>query len=249
MMKKPRSLLLMIAAGVAFAAPAKAQFISGTSPMDLSVQSRALTSSVINRNAMRATARRSAAPRVNATRRPAVGDPSEALSDARFPFQASAALRQQVLNEFLDRVSRNSPEAAKAVATEFRRPAFRNSFENSVRAVGFSPDDAADVMAIYLVTGWEIVRGTDATLPAVRAVRRQVAGQMAHNAALRDPTTRAKFAEELKIITTLLGGSVENARREGNATQFATGVAAHYREAINRDLRTMRLTRDGLSEP
>ena len=82
MMKKPRSLLLMIAAGVAFAAPAKAQFISGTSPMDLSVQSRALTSSVINRNAMRATARRSAAPRFNATRRPAVGDPSEALSDA-----------------------------------------------------------------------------------------------------------------------------------------------------------------------
>jgi mannose/fructose-specific phosphotransferase system component IIA len=104
-------------------------------------------------------------------------------------------------------------------------------------------------MAIYLVVGWEIVHGTDANLPAVRAVRRQVAEQLAHNAAMRDPTTRAKFAEELKIITSLFGGSVENARREGNAARFAAGVAAHYRQAINRDLRTMRLTQDGFSEP
>lgn len=246
-MKTRQPMLFTAFAGLVMAAPAEAQFIGGTSPMDMSVQSRALTSSVINRNAMRATARRNAPPRFNATRRPAVGGPSEALSDARFPFQASAALRQQVLNEFLGRVSRNNPEAAKAVAAEFRRPAFRNSFESSARAIGFSPNDAADIMAIYLVMGWEIVHGTDANLPAVRAVRRQVAGQMVHNAALRDPTTRAKFAEELKILVTLFGSSIENAKREGNTARFAAGVAEHYRKTMNRDLRAMQLTPHGFS--
>lgn len=246
-MKTVRSLPFVALVSLAFTTPAAAQFIPGTSPMDLSVQSRALTNSVINRNAMRAEARRGAPPRFNSTHRPAVRGPSEALSDARFPFEASAALRQQVLNEFLGRVSRNDPEAAKAIAAEFRRPAFRRSFENSARAIGFSPNDAADVMAIYLVAGWEIVHGTDADLPAVRAVRDQVAEQMVHNAALRDPVTRAKFAEELKILVTLLGGSTGNARREGNSAQFAAGVAAHYRQAVNRDLRTMQLTAEGFS--
>jgi hypothetical protein len=246
-MKTRRSLLLTLLAGFAFAAPAKAQFLPGTSPMDLSAQSRALTSSVLNRNAMRATARRGAAPRPTPARRPIDPSPSEVLSDSRFPFHASAALRQQVLNDFLGRVRRRSPEAARAIAAEFRRPAFQQSFANAVRSSGFSPDDAADVMAVYLVSGWEIVHGTDADLPAVRAVRRQVAGQMAGNAALRDPVTRAKFAEELKILVTLLGGSVENAKREGNAAQFAAGVAAHYRQAINRDLRAMQLTAQGFS--
>ena len=246
-MKTQKQMLFTAFAGLVMAAPAEAQFIGGTSPMDMSVQSRALTSSVINRNAMRATARRSAPPRFNANRRPVVGAPTEALSDARCPFQASTALRQQVRNEFLGRVSRNTPEAAKAVAAEFRRSPYQQSFANAVRAYGFSPNDAADVMAVYLVTGWEIVHGTDGNAAALRAVRRQVAGQMASNAALRNPTTRAKFAEELKIITTLLGGSVENAKREGNAAQFAAGVAAHYRQTMGRDLRAMQLTARGFS--
>jgi len=50
--------IALAAAGLALAAPAEAQFIPGTSPMDMSAQSRALTSSVINRNALGATARR-----------------------------------------------------------------------------------------------------------------------------------------------------------------------------------------------
>lgn len=199
-MKTRQSMFFIALAGIALAAPAEAQFIGGTSPMDMSVQSRALTSSVINRNAMRATARRSTAPRFTPGQRPVAGGSSEALSDARFPFQASAALHQQVLNEFLGRARRTDAQAANAVAAEFRRPAFQQSFANAVHGYGFSPNDAADVMAVYLVTGWEIVHGTDANPTALRAVRRQVAGQMASNAALRNPTTRAKFAEELKII-------------------------------------------------
>lgn len=244
--------LAIAVAGLALAAPAQAQaqaqFIPGTSPMDMSAQTRALTSSIINRNALGAAARRSAGPRVSPTFRPAPGGASGAPSDARFPFQASPALREQVMNDFINRARRSNPEAAKAVAAEFRRPAFQQSFADAVRPYGFSPDDAADVMAVYLVTGWEIVHGTDADPAALRAVRRQVAAQMAGNAALRDPTTRARFAEELKIITTLFGGNVENAKREGAAAQFAAGVAAHYRQTTNQDLQTLRLTAQGFSD-
>ena len=247
-MKPHLRTLAMAVVGLALAAPAEAQFIPGTSPMDMSAQSRALTSSIINRNALRATARRSAGPGVPPTPRPAPGGSSEAPSDARFPFQASPALREQVLNDFIDRTRRSSPEAAKALAAEFRRPDFHQRFAGAVRPFGFSPDDAADVMAVYLVAGWEIVHGTDANPTALRAVRRQVAGQMASNAALRDPATRARLAEELKIITTLFLGSVENAKREGATAQFAAGVAAHYRQTTNQDLRTLRLTAQGFSD-
>jgi len=246
-MKRRKALLFMTLAELVLAAPAAAQFIPGTSPMDMSMQSRALTNSVINRNTMRATVRRSTAPRFNPARRPVVGASAEAMSDAPFPFRTSAALRQQVLNEFLTRASRSDPEAAKAVAAEFGRSPYQQSFADAVRPTGLSPDDAADVMAVYLVSGWEIANGKDASLTAVRAVRRQVAGEMARNAALRDPTTRAKLAEELKIITVLFGSSVENAKREGNAARFSAGVAAHYRQTMNRDLRAMQLNSDGFS--
>lgn len=51
-MTKLRLQMLSVAlAGLALTAPAKAQFIPGASPMDMSAQSRALTSSMINRNA------------------------------------------------------------------------------------------------------------------------------------------------------------------------------------------------------
>jgi hypothetical protein len=246
---KPHLRTLAIAlAGLALAAPAEAQFIPGTSPMDMSVQSRALTSSIINRNALRASARPSARSRVTPTPPRAHRGSSDVPSDGRFPFQASPALREQVLSDFVRRTSRSSPEAAKAVAAEFRRPDFQQWFASAVQPFGFSPNDAADVMAVYLVSGWEIVHGTDANPTALRAVRRQVAGQMAGNAALRDPTTRARLAEELKIITTLFASSVENAKREGNAAQFAAGVAAHYRQTTSYDLRTIQLTSQGFSD-
>lgn len=247
-MMKRSILIVMALASLTVAVPAGAQFMPGTSPMDLSAQSRALTSSILNRNALRVAAGRDARPRGAPTRRPASAPLAAALPNARFPFQASPVLRQQVLNEFLARIGRTNPQAKIAVAAEFRRPAFRQSFDNAVRAVGLSPNDAADVMTVYLVTGWEIVHGADANLPAVRAVRRQVATQMTHHAALRDPTTRAKFAEELKIIVTLLGGSVANAKREGNAARFAAGVAEHYRQTVNLDLRTLRLSAEGFAD-
>lgn len=249
----PRFSVLAIAialagAGLALAAPAEAQFIPGTSPMDMSAHSRALTSSVINRNALSATARRNPGTRTPATPRPAPAGGFDVQSDARFPFQASPALREQVMNEVINRTRRSSPEAGQAIAAEFRRPDFQQRFANAVRPFGFSPDDAADVMAVYLVAGWEIVHGTDANPTALRAVRRQVAGQMARSVALRDPTTRARLAEELKIITTLFLSSVENAKREGAAAQFAAAVAAHYRQTTNQDLRTLRLTAQGFSD-
>jgi hypothetical protein len=244
MMKLRLLMPAMALAGLVLTAPAAAQFIPGTSPMDMSLQSRALTSSIISRNALGAAARRSARARVPPTSKGSSGAPS----DARFPFQASPALREHVLSDFINRTRRSSPETAKALAAEFRRPDFQQRFASAVRPYGFSPDDAADVMAVYLVAGWEIVHGTDANPTALRAVRRQVAGQMASNAALRDPTTRARLAEELMLITTLFVGSVENAKREGAAAQFAAGVAAHYRQTTNRDLRTLRLTSRGFSD-
>jgi hypothetical protein len=255
-MKLRLRMFVMALAALAVAPSAKAQFMPGTSPMDMSAQSRALTSSAINRNALRATARDGAGRRATPPSRLAPDRSSAALSDARFPFQvsdarfpfqASPALREQVLNDFVQRASRSDPTAAKAVAAEARSPAFQQSFANAVKPYGFSPNDAADVMAVYLVTGWEIVHGTDANLTALRAVRRQVAGDMARNAALRDPTTRAKLAEELKIITTLFGGGVENAKREGATARFAADVAAHYQRTMGRDLRAMRLTSQGFS--
>ncbi|QAY76153.1 hypothetical protein ETR14_06130 [Sphingosinicella sp. BN140058] len=203
---------------------------------------------MINRNSLRAAEQRRSTPgRPTPGRRQPTRGADEALSDARFPFQANPALRQQVLKEFVARASRHSPEAAKAVAAEIGRPSFEQSYATAVRSHGLSPNDAADVMAVYLITGWEIVNGTDSNDTALRAVRRQVAGQMAGSAAMRDPTARARFAEELKIITLLFGSSVENARREGNRAQFAAGVAAHYRQALGRDLRAMRLTAQGFS--
>ncbi len=244
-MRKLTLCALLIA--TASAVPADAQFMGGTSPMDLSMQSRALTSSVIGNLSVRNTARSSASrgtPRISVPRGGAYG-PTAALSDARFPYQASEALRAEVMKAFIGRVRRSNPAAASAIVAEFQRPEIQRSYAQAIRPYGFSQNDAADIMTVYLVSGWEIVNGGDATVAQVRAVRRQVAGQMASNPALRSADTRARFAEELKILTAIIGGGAGSAKREGNSARYAAGMADYYRQTTGRDLRQMRLSNAG----
>ena len=226
-------------------APAAAQdfFMGGTSPMDFSAQTQVLTNNVIGNIGIGNAARQGRAAQSPRSTRAL---PAAAVSDTRLPYRASPQLRQQVLGEFIGRVNRKSPAAAQAVSAQFRRPEVRGFMDGAMRSVGLSPYDAADVMTVYLITGWEAVNGRDASRAAIAPARRQVAAQLLSHPAMRDPTARAKFAEELKILSTVIGGGAQSAAQEGNMAAYSNGVAAYYRQHTGKDVRRMRLTSDGI---
>lgn len=217
--------------------------IGGTSPMDFSAQTRTLTNAVIGNISIDNAARQGGgSPKQRSLR----VLPASALSNAQLSYQASPQLKQQVLAEFVGRVGRNNQAAAQAINAQYRRPEVRAFIDQGMRSVGLSPYDAADVMTVYIITGWEAVHGRDASRTSIAPARRQIAAQLLANPAIRNPTTRAKFAEELKILSTVIGGGAQSAAREGTTRAYADGIAGYYQQHTGRDFRKMRLTSAGI---
>lgn len=157
-------------------------------------------------------------------------------------YSASAALRKEVLAGFLGRVQRNSPQYAAVARDQLGRHDYASIFRGIVAPYGIRQNDLADAVAAYIVLGYMVVNGDENVTPAaVQGVRGQIAQVLAHEARFANPTTRAKTAEEFKILFVTLHAGWQSARREGTLAAYAQGVNRMMQRQAGLDLRRLRI--------
>lgn len=171
------------------------------------------------------------------------------VSSARkvaFPYTVRAENMQAAKAEFFERLRESDPVTATAIADEFGRHDMSAVYAGITRSYGFSPSDAGDVMTAYVLLGWLVSNGVDeppaGSIPAARAA---IAASLARGGQIADVTTRARLAEEIKILFVVLHAGWLAARKEGNAAPYAAGVAELFRTATGDDLRRLVLGRNG----
>lgn len=247
-----KMLLAGCAATVLAAAPALAQD-AYMSPMDFSTQTQALTSSTIGNLSVGETARRQGG-RGGTAAAQGMGRggitgfaPGARVSDARLPFASTAATQKQALDAYLARAMRSNPREVGLIANELRRRPITAELMGEYRKYGLNGNDAADVMAAFLMVGWEAMNGRDATPAQARGIRRQVAGNLIGVPAMRNPATRARFAEELKITTYVLATGMSAAKRDGQVQQYRQQLGQFYRQHTGQDIGRWRLTQAGFA--
>ncbi len=245
-----RSTPVGIVLALIVAAPASAQDGMMT-PMDFSAQTQAYTNSVIGglsvEDTARAERRRSPNRRAPPPRRGPAPAARAAASDARLPFVSTAVSQKRALDDYLAGVVRTGQaKEAATISAELRARNPSAELRPEMRKNGLDPDDLADVMAAFLVTGWEATGNRDATKPEIRAIRRQVAGSLTANAAFRAPERRVRFAEDLKVMTYVVAVSAAAAKRDGRSEQFERGIRNFYLRQTGIDLSKMRATPAGL---
>lgn len=247
-------MLKMTMAGLAVAtfvvSPALAQD-AYMSPMDFSTQTQALTSSTIGNISVGETARQGGGGGRRAAQAGAGAGfgfrAGGAVSDARIPFATTPATQRQALNEYLARLRSKNPATAAELQRAFAGVNIHQRFADAVRPNGLRADDAADVMTAFLVMGWEVINGREPSDAGVRGVRRQVAAQLLAQPQMRNPATRTKFGEELKIQFMVLASGARSAPKEGKVAEYRRGVAKFYRNITGQDIGRFGLTARGFT--
>jgi hypothetical protein len=238
-----------LAAATLAVSPALAQD-AYMSPMDFSAQTQALTSSTIGNISVGETARRGGGRGLAAA--PRGGNlgftPGVRVSNAPIPFASTPASRRQALDAYLARAGRKNPKATAILAPELRQRNVHAEMSSGLRQWGLRIDDVADVMAAFLVQGYDTARGNEASPAQVKGVRRQVAAQLLANPAMRNPATRTKLAEELKITTFIIAAGEASAKRDGDLAQYRRGVADMYRRITGENIVGWRLTHAGFAQ-
>ena len=226
-------------AGLLQALPLGAQEISPVFDMG-ALAGTASLGAVINQERERANTRQASAP----VFRPggSFGKPAPAGAAALpMRYAATPALRRQVLGEFIERVRRGSPENAAIVEGELRRNDYAAIYDGVVGPYGLAGNDAANVLAAYMILGWMIVHGGQEPPPgAAGGVRAQAAAALS-DPRLASPEARARLGEEFKILFVVVHAGWLAAGREGSLDRYADGLAEMFMEHDGLDLRSMKL--------
>lgn len=238
----------MLAATIAAPSAAQDAFMPAMSPMDLAPQTQALTSSVIGNLSVRETARQddgAGSRRPGRPGRPALAAPSG--SDAPLRYFSTPATRKRALDGYLARALRGDPTIEGKARAEFERQNVEGQMRIAMAPYGLRVDDAADVMTAFLIVGWEIMQGHDATSAQARALRRQVAGRLVCTPALQNVPVRTQFAEELKLTTFGFDTAAAVAKRDGKTASLRRVIAGYYQRQVVIDLARIRITANGFS--
>jgi hypothetical protein len=247
-----KRMLFIAAALLAGAAP---QAWAQLSP-DLIMEShnsniQVITSGIINKSVLdKAVARNaSSAGRSTATKRSTAATRSAGASTAYTP---TAALRQQTVQGYTNRLKASNPTGAQAVASVFGtgKYDYGQVYRGIVAGTGLRDNDATDALACYMLLGWAIVhnkqRDQDITAPMARSVRTQVAPLLSSNAQLR--TRAAQVGEELKLQTVLVQSGWQSAIREGKLAAYQQGVANLFKTQYGMDMSQFELTSQGFAK-
>ena len=180
--------------------------------------------------------------------------PTAATAKTSFAYVPTAALQKQTVDNFIAQTKATNPAGAAALAAELKPgktyyPAFYRTLN---QGSGLKENDAADVLAAYLILNWMAVNdvrdGKAITVPMARGVRAQTAGVLAQNAKLRTPAAAAALGEELKLQTTLLQVGWQGGMKNGTAEAFRQKLAVNFQKQYKFDLRQMQLTAAGLTK-
>ncbi len=247
-----RLIVLLLTSAIALPAAADDFFMPGMSPMDIAAPYNAAESAriqglviqgLVEKKSRRSPTTSSGSSRPS-NRLPANGATQGAID---LSYQPSAAVKQQVERNYLDRIRRNNPAAADQIAAQLRRYNYQEIYANLVQSYGLSSNNVADISTAYWVLNWVIANqsATDPSRQAVMAERDRTAVTLSKLSSLRNPQTRQQVGEEIKLLFVTLHAGWQSARREGQLSQYSDGVRAVFRQQNGADLRQIVLTKDG----
>lgn len=174
------------------------------------------------------------------------GTPARTASKVALPYAPRAEDARVAKAKFLERLRENDPATATAIADEFGRHDMSQVYAGITQAYGLSPNDAGDVMTAYLLLGWLVANGVyEPPAGSIAAARAAISASLARGGQIADVSTRAKLAEEVKILFVVLHSGWLSARKEGNMIQYAAGVAELFCTATGDDLRRLALGPNG----
>ncbi|WP_157530898.1 hypothetical protein [Hymenobacter norwichensis] len=192
----------------------------------------------IERNNAGGTARRS----TTATRSGA------SVSTAYTP---TPALRQQIVQGYINRLKTSNPPAAQSIAANFGPGKYDYSkiYRDLTKDVGLRENDATDVLASYMILGWMIVNNvTDdnaVTASMAQGMRAQIAPALAANTQAR--ARAAQVGEEMKLQTVVVHGGWQSAIKEGKLGAYQQGIKNLFKNQYGMDLSQYKLTSQGLT--
>lgn len=162
------------------------------------------------------------------------------------PFATSAEVRAATIARHVRELRAINPVAAAEVAREMARHDYDAIFQSLLAGTGLRADDAGDVLAAFIVLQWMVANDTQAEpgAAAFRAVRRRMVAPLAVRPPLSQPSTRAAFAEQVKLRTVLHHAGWQAAKRLGTLPAFLAGLPKDF--IPPQTLRAVALTDDGL---
>ena len=258
-MKLLKPVVTALAAGLLLAAApaARAQDDYGTQLMENSTANynaniQAITNGIINKDMMDKTVARYNAR--GGSRGTAVGASAArpaASARTKFGYVPTAALQQQTVNAYVAGIRAVSPAGATTVAEALNgKTPYPALYRELNSGTGLRENDAADVMALYLLENWIVANGiTDAKVitPArTQAVRAQAAKILGSNPKLQSAAALAQFGEQLKINAAMLEVGRLRAQHDGTSATYSQKIASQLKNQFHLDMSQLQLTSQGL---
>ncbi|MFD2287127.1 hypothetical protein GJU39_10790 [Pedobacter petrophilus] len=173
---------------------------------------------------------------------------------ANFSYVPNEALRKKTVNNYVAKLKRYNPAVATTVAQNFAPGKFDYSdlYQQANKSSGLKENDAADVLAVYIILNWMIVNnvkdGNAITVPMARGVPTQTASIMANNQKLSTPGMAAQIGEQLKLNTIILQtGWIQSIKDKTDET-YRQKIAANFKSLYHFDIGQMKLTDKGLGK-
>ena len=187
----------------------------------------------------------------NATAGKGAAAPARTATRTSFAYAPTAALQKQTAAAYVAQVRAANPAAAQTVAEALAgKTNYPALYRELNSGTGLRENDAADVMALFLLENWIVANGmTDAsviTAARTQAVRAQAAGIMARNPKLSSGATLAQFGEQLKLNTAMLEVGRLRAQHDGNSATYSRKVATQFQRQYHFSMTQLQLTGQGL---
>lgn len=169
-------------------------------------------------------------------------------------YRASPAVSKRVQTRLLALVAKtgNSPETVAQLKRDFQSDVI-GAWAKSVAADGLRGGDVVDAMTANWVQNWQVANSVMTTKPTqVRAVRRQLTGILASNAAFAKLSNaqRQEMAEGFIYGQVLQSNVYLDAIKRGDKTlqkQISDGTATGFKKGMGLDLRRVRLSDAGFA--
>ena len=237
--------------GLLLAAPAARAQDYETQLLENSTQNYNNNISVITNGIINKKMLDDAVARNNGSRGTAATTAKAASARRSFAYVPTAALQKQTAAAYVAKIRAADPAAAATVATSLAgKTNYPVLYHELNDGNGLRENDAADVMATYLVENWIIVNGiTDGKLitPAkMQAVRAQTTGTLAGNSSLRSAAALAQFGEQLKLNTAMLEVGRLRSQHDGTSAAYRQKVATQLQSQFHLDMSQLQLTSRGL---
>ena len=167
-----------------------------------------------------------------------------------FFYMESAPLRKQTVDKYLAKTKATDPAAAAQLASALRpggAAEYRYAYPKINRAANLRDNDAADILASYMLLNWRAANNVAAEPTAAQA--RGVRAQAARSLSKKPQTDEALAAlgEDLKLQAVLLNLNWQSARQHGTAATFGQQTAAAFQREHALDLRQQQLSAAGLT--